>query len=121
MSTAIGELTLLVGSKKSFDVLLVDDDGSKEDLTNADHATFVIKTDVDASTDILLRRTADANLTIDKPNSKLVCTLTQVEADALVPGVYIGQASIRIDGTSWVKTDRLRVTLLKSFSPNTAT
>lgn len=122
MSTSIGELTLIIGSIRPFDIKLVDDSSPAvgEDLTNADAATFSVKTDVEASTDILLRRTADSNLTIDKPNNKLTCTITQVETNALVAGTYIGQVSVRIDGSEWIKTDRFIVHLKQSFSPNTA-
>lgn len=121
MSTNVGELTLIIGSIRNFDIKLVDDSSPAigEDLSSADHATFSVKTNVDASTDILLRRVADSNLTIDKPNKKLTCTITQSEADALVAGTYIGQASVRIDGVSWIKTDPFFVHIKESFAPNT--
>lgn len=121
MSTSVGELILIIGSVRPFDIKLVDDSSPAvaEDLSSADHATFSVKIDVDASTDILLRRVADSNLTIDTTNSKLTCTITQAEADALTAGTYIGQASVRIDGIEWIKTDRFIVKIKPSFSPNT--
>lgn len=113
-------LTILQGSTRPFDLLIVDDAGVGEALDSADHATFSVRETVSSLTDVLLRRTADGNLSINKAEKKLVGTLSQAEADALSPGLYVGQVSIRLDGIEWVKSDFFHVLIEKSFAPNTA-
>ena len=94
MSTDYSELNLVISSHLSFSVELWDADGTREDIAGVTVAQIVIKEDPSDSTDVLLRRTADGNLTIDEATATLTATLSQVEADALPAGVYIGEASV---------------------------
>jgi len=110
-------LTLLQGSVRSFDIGLVDSNEVAEVLTGATDATFRVLADPDdATSPIIDQDTTVADLVIDIPNSKLVGTLTQSQADALDPGLYIGQAGIKIAG-SWLYTEPFHVRIQDSFAP----
>jgi hypothetical protein len=119
MADVSQELVLIQGSTKDFDILLFDQNDSPESLAGADQATFAVKETVDAGTNILLRRTADANLTITAASGKLTATLTQVESDALKPGTYIGEAAVRFPGPKWLHTDPFFVRIQPPVAPNT--
>lgn len=109
-------LLLIKGSTASFEIYLYDNLGNAEDISSAQAATFVVKEYEEASTSVLTRATSAANLSIDTGNRKLVGTLTQGEADALVPGTYIGVASLRFGATNWVNCKRVTVVVQNSFA-----
>lgn len=98
------QLELQQGSAADFEVFLFDPNGAAEDLTGADAAHLTIREALDdATSEVVGRSTAAANLSVDVAAAKLVATLTQPEADALTPGTYAGQASVRISG-KWLVT-----------------
>ena len=110
-------LTLLQGSVRSFDINLVDGNDTAEVLTGASDATFRVLADPEVATaPIIDQDTTVGDLTIDISNSKLTGTLTQVQADALEPGLYVGQVGIKISG-SWLFTDPFHVRVQDSFAP----
>lgn len=112
-------LVLIKGSTKPFDVLVFDQNDQPENLTVFDHATFTLR-DSETASNLLLRRTADGNLTINAGASKLTATLTQPEADALKTGDLVAMVSFRETATGkWVDLDRIRVRVLNSFATHT--
>lgn len=112
-----GELRIVKGSTKPFDIELFDDNDVVEDLSTATLATFVMRNELTGS-NVLLLRTTDGNLAIDSGDSKLTGTLTQIQADALVAGVYIAEAAIRFGATDWIHTDPFYVRVLLSAAPH---
>lgn len=114
-------LVLIKGSTQPFDILLFDENGQPEILSVFDQATLVIREE-EAGSNLLLRRTADGNLSINASASKLTGTLTQVEADALTPkpGYFIADVALRNTADQkWVHMDRIHVQILNSFAPHT--
>ena len=89
------KLILNQSSSGTFAIWLRDNNGNPESLFGADRASLAIKDYVGSATNILFRSTAAANLSINITDSKLVGTITGAEADALVPGSYVGQAAVR--------------------------
>lgn len=112
-------LELIVGSARDFEVFLLDSNDVAENISDAAAATLAIRETLDAATDVLLRTTDAGNLTIDTTNSKLVASLTQDEADALVVGTYIAQASVQMTASSkWFHTDPFVVKILSQGAPH---
>lgn len=110
------ELMLVAGSSNPFELLFLDANGVKESFAGSSDGTMVIKESSNGA--VILKRTkAAANLTVDSTNSKFVCTLTQNEADALVPGVYIGEAAIAF-GSQWFHTLTFIVRIVKGLTPH---
>ena len=100
------------------DLLCLDERDAGEDLGGVDHASFQVRKAVSDSTVILQRDTGAGTLSVDVVNKKLTATLTQGEADALVPGVYVGEAAIRFSsGLNWFFSDTFTVRILKTFAP----
>lgn len=108
-------LEIVQGSVKPFEVLIKDENENPEDLSGAVSATLSIKEDIDQSATVLFRSTDAGNLTIDIPNSKLQATLLQAEADAFVPGDYIGGINVKI-GTEWFPSDPFIIRILARVS-----
>ena len=110
-------LELIQGSVRPFSIELYDENDTAENLTGATDATFRVLADPDdPSSPVIDLDTGSANLSIDIVNAKLVGTLSQVEADALEPGLYVGQAAIKISG-SWLFTLPFHVRIKDSFAP----
>ena len=111
------ELELLQGSVRPFNIELKDGADEPEVLTGATDATFRVLADPEVATSpIIDMDTTVGDLAIDIPNSKLTGTLSQSDADALTPGVYVGQAGIKISG-SWLYTEPFHVRIKDSFAP----
>lgn len=110
-------LEILQGSVRSYDIELVDGNDVAEVLTGATDATFRVLADPDVATSpIIDQDTTVGDLAISIPNSKVTGTLTQVQADALIPGLYVGQVGIKISG-SWLYTEPFHVRIKDSFAP----
>lgn len=109
-------LELTKGSVDTFYIDLLDENSVGENLTVADQARFVIKDGFSSGVNILSLSTA-SGITIDKPNNRLVCTLTQPLADALVAGTYIGEAAVRFTSV-WRHTEPFTVKILAALAPN---
>lgn len=105
-------LDLCVGDAQPFYVYLTDSKDLGANLSAATGARFTILTDVGGS--VLFSKTA----TIDIPNSRVVISPTQGEADAFIPGEYPAQVSILINSV-WRKSLRFYVTIEKAIAPNT--
>ena len=110
------ELTLIAGSSKSFVLNLVDENDEVEDLSSAQAATLVITDSLVNGNEVLLRKTANGNLTIGE--GKLTATITQAEADGLEPGLYIAEVAIRFGATDWFHSDAFYVRILRSVAPH---
>lgn len=110
------ELTLIAGSSKSFKINLVDENNEVEDLGAAEAATLVITDSLVGGNEVLLRKTADANLSIGE--GELTATISQVEADGLEPGLYIAEVAIRFGPTDWFHSDPFYVRILRSVAPH---
>lgn len=109
-------LEIIQGSVRPFDIALVDGSDVAEVLTGATDATFRVLADPDdATSPVIDQDTTTGDLVISIPNSKLTGTLTQAQADALVPGLYVGQAGIKIAG-SWLFTEPFYVRIKDSFA-----
>ncbi len=120
MSESIpSELVLVVGSTTAFEIHLEDQNGQPEDLSAVAAASFTIRESVNSTATILARATSTTTLTIDVPGHRLVGTLTQGEADALLPGSFIGEAALRFGATDWRHTDRIAVRILKQVATHT--
>lgn len=120
MATDVSEvLELVKGSTVSFDVLIFDPNDVKEDLSIYDQATLSIREE-EGGANLLLRRVADLNLSINVSAGKLTATLTQVEADALKPGTFIVDVALReTAGQKWRHLERFNCRVLNSFAPHT--
>ncbi len=117
----VNEVLLLIkGSTKPFDVFVFDQNDQPENLAVFDQATLVLR-ESDAGANLLLRRTADGNLSINTTASKLTATLSQGEADGLkAGGELVAMVSLRETLTQkWVDLDRIRVKVLNSFAVHT--
>ena len=120
MSDVAEVLELIKGSTLSFDLELFGSNDAALDIALCTEATFTMRKALDGS-NILVRKSIapDLNLTIDIPNKKLTATLTQGEADALVPESYVADVALKIGG-KWVHTDLFNVDVLPSFSAHTS-
>ena len=107
-------LEVTVGSVLEWDILLVDEDGNGEPVSGWAAATLAVK---DGDTEILVRTTVAGNLSINTADKKLVATLTQEEADALSPGVYVGEAAGQT-ASGWVHTDPFMVEIEEGRAPH---
>lgn len=105
----LSRLTLYQGSTVSWDIEILTPEGNAEDLSAATDAIFTVKASVSSSSIILERSVTLTNLTVDIPNSKLTCSITQAESDALVPGVYVGQANIAFGASLPILTEYFHV------------
>ncbi len=115
------ELVLVKGSSKSFEIVLVDAEGNPESLSGWDRASFRVLAKIGDATPILSRDTAAGNLAVDVPTSTLTATLSQAEADALVPGFYVGEAAVRYSaGSKWFHTRLERVRIRASIAHHPA-
>jgi hypothetical protein len=111
----MNELVIKQGNAADSEIELIDDNGSSEDLSSAQAATFAIKKDITStagSNTILFRDTTTGNLSIGV--GKLIVTLSQAEANALVPGLYVGEAAVRFGATDWLHTYPFSVRILFS-------
>tara|TARA_R110002096_G_scaffold97208_3_gene216574 strand:- start:2083 stop:2415 length:333 start_codon:yes stop_codon:yes gene_type:complete len=96
-------LVLFVGNTKPFDVVI----GTS--LDGADRASFTMREST-SGTIVLQRDTVTGNMTIDKPNMKVISTLTGTEADGLATGQWVAQAGVRFgDDDSWQFTELFHV------------
>ena len=114
-------LKLVKGSTQPFEIYVFDENDAPANLSVFDKATFSLREEEAGST-LLLRRTEDANLTINTGASKLVATLSQAEADALkAGGILIADVAFRTPAPDlkWVHLDRIKVKVLNSFTPHT--
>lgn len=112
-------LTLIKGSSKPFDIFIFDQRGAAENLAVFDQATLSLREEEGGST-LLLRRTADVNLSINSSASKLTGTLLQADADSLKTGEMIIDVALRETSSSkWFHLDRIRARILNSFAPHT--
>lgn len=113
-------LTLIKGSTQPFDILLFDELDAPLVLSIFDHATFKMREE-EAGADVLVRSTQATTLSINASASKLTGTLSQVEADALVPNkTYIADVALRVTADQkWVSVDRIKVRVVNSFAPHT--
>ncbi len=112
-------LILIKGSTKPFDVYLYDANDAAENLAPFDQATLAVREE-ESGANQLLRKTSDATLSISVSASKLIAVLTQVEADALVPGLYVADVALRETSTQkWIHTDRFKVRVVNSMAPHT--
>jgi len=109
------DLELVAGSVKPFDIYLYDENDVKENLAAATRATFRVVA-ARGDTTYIIDIDTGAEVTIDSVNGRLVCQLTQVQADALEEGTYIGQATVEIS-SAWYYTDPFLVKVLDSIAP----
>lgn len=118
--TIPAELILQAGSTLPFDVFPFDANGAQMPLEGADRAVVAIKKTLSATAFVLIRSTADANLTIDTANRRLVCSFANgAEADALPPGRYRAQARVRYGSAdSWRLSDPFSVRIVPAMAPS---
>ena len=103
------KLELFVGNTKPFDVVI----GSS--LISSDRASLTVLDSI-GGTVVLQRDTVAGNMSIDVGNMKLTSTLTGIEADALIPGKYIGQAGVRFgNDDTWQYTQPFHVEIKASI------
>ena len=107
------ELVLVVGSVKPFDLLAIDERDQDEDLSAATRATFHVKEASSDSTSVLTLTTEAAGLTLNA--SSIEGVLTQLQADALVPGEYIGGVAIEFP-SGWYHSDPFTVHFIRSVA-----
>lgn len=98
-------LELIVGQEDPIDVFFVKKDGSVEVLDDISSATFYVRPSI-TGTPIIAKNVLD--IEFDITDGKMVVTLSAAEADALVPGLYIGQAAVR-QNTNWLFTNWFQV------------
>lgn len=111
------ELLLVIESDKGFEVVFVDDEDELEDLTGATAASFVMRETLTGS-DLLVRRTDTATLTLDTANSKVVATaITPLERATLTAGVFLGFAAFKLASGKWYHAEPFRVRLVTSKAP----
>lgn len=107
-------LTLVVGSANPFELLFRAANDAVQSLAGASDYVVVIRESTVGT--VLIKRTKTAGtVTVDVPNGKLVCTMTQPEADALVAGAYIGEAAL-LFGTTWIHTKSFVVNVLRGVA-----
>lgn len=109
-------LKLTKGSTKPFDIVFYDDNDVLAVLAGASAGTFIIKKSVNGA-NILVRTTTGGTptLTLDIPNAKLIGALSQIEADALPVGTFIGMASVQF-GSKWEDSDPFIVEIAPGFA-----
>lgn len=110
-------MTMVVGSTEPMEVHVLDDKGNPESPSGWTAATLRIEDEAGES--VLLRRTADGNLSIDSARSVLVATILQAESDALVPGFYVGDFAILRSGL-WVHGAAFYVRIQRGRSPHSS-
>ena len=117
----MAELVLLVGSVTEIRVILRTDDGLPIDLSAITEATFSFRKDAsDPASDPVSLATTAANLEVDVAEGSLVGALAQVDADQLVPGVYIGQAAVYDPNIGWMHSMPFTVRVLPQIAPHVA-
>ena len=110
-------LELIQGSVKPFDVFLFDEEDHAEDLSTATDATLrIMKYIEDEAANAILDVDTAGELSIDAANSKLICAITTVQADALPVGRFVAQANVKFGG-KWFTTDPFHVLVSKRFAP----
>ncbi len=98
------DLRLPQGGTQPFSIDLVDASGAPESLSGADRAAFTMREQIGGAV-IFERDTNEGTLVIDVVNSRLVGSFPiESESDDLVPGSYLGQASIHFAGAGWAFT-----------------
>lgn len=111
------ELLLVLESDKGFEVIFVDDEDALENLAGATAASFVMR-ETAAGSDLLVRRTDTATLTLDTANSKVTATaITSGERATLKAGVYLGYAAFKLASGKWYHAEPFRVKLVSSKAP----
>lgn len=117
MSDERTETVITKGSARSIEIRLEDENGQPESLVGATAATLTVRETLSSTTAVLERKTSAANLSIDIPGAKLVATISQVEADALPPGIYVAEAAVQIGGV-WLHTDAFFVRIVPGMAPH---
>ena len=113
------ELVITVGSSQSLELQLLDEHDAPEVLSGADRASFAVRESLGAATNVLLRSTAaPATLTLAPTTGLLTATLTGAEADALVPGLYVGEVGVRFGSDDqWKFSEPFRVRIQPAGAP----
>lgn len=108
-------LSMFIGDAQPIEIELFDGDGVAEITSGMDAATFTVR-EYAGATPILSRDTSQANLSIS--TGKLTATLSQVEADALTEGSYIGQIAVRFSSDSkWKFSELFAVEVITPTTP----
>lgn len=95
--------TLIVGSIKPTDFFFYDSDEAEQPLAGAINATLDVRDSSSSSSLLNLTSAESPGLNIDLNSNKITATLSQAEADALVPGRYVADIAIEF-ASGWQHT-----------------
>jgi len=110
-------LDIFRGSTEPFVVELVDDVDTPENLATADRASVVWYDRIGGSAQQTCSTEA-GNLVLNLATGSLTGTLTGLQADALVPGEYVGQAAVRFGSdNNWKVSRFFRVRVHELIAP----
>lgn len=108
-------LLLVVGSTKPFVVEVVGAGGSPEAFSGVDLASVTVREYAGAAAALLQRSVTAGTLTVTP--GKLTGTLTGLEADALPPGLYVGQGAVRYGSAdAWQFTEYFPVEIVRAVA-----
>lgn len=116
MAQTSNTLVLTIGSADPIWVRLRDEQDKPLDMSGVSDAEISVKDGFGASTPMLSLTLTAAEVAIDAANHRLVGTVSQIKADALVVGQYIGQARVKYTATNkWRKTAPFTVRIDKAL------
>jgi hypothetical protein len=91
-------LQLIKSSTIPFNLKFLDKNGQPADLTGATAASLVIMQDLSGLSPAILSIDTTGELALDIPNSKVIASPTQDQADLFKPGTWVGQVCVSFSG-----------------------
>lgn len=96
-------LEITIGSTQPIEIEILNAADSVEDLSNVDEATFTVQNITDSPPTVLELSIAAGDLAVQ--GGSLIGTIDQSTSDALIPGIFAGQAFVRFGAdTDWRPT-----------------
>lgn len=113
------ELKLIVGDTSGFTLVLYDDRDETESLLAATRARLTMRASLDDDPSLDLS-TGGSGLVINTSSNTIAATLTSVQADALVAGVYIASLAVEFGSGNWKHSDRFYIRVSDFVTENLA-
>ncbi len=116
------DMIVIVGSTADWTIYLFDENGACEDLSGLDAATFVVApTEGAGPADLIVSFSMAANeithhngTNANTDPSSITIEVSQVKADALVAGGYLGLGNLRFGADQWKPMKPVRMDIRAS-------